>query len=148
MRFDELPIVYTTEDKVRDIEVDMQRGVSNPRYLEYTQHARHEWLKTLGLDLDRTMPVVMEAHAFYKKFLTAGDRYRVDLTVYRERLGYHFLSRITNIGSGQNSFEADQLIVFFTDWRPIRQDIVAEALISTGQPVPYPVASKRRGTEE
>jgi acyl-CoA thioesterase FadM len=100
-------------------------------------------LKSLGLNLDETTPVVMEAHAFYRKFLTAGDRYRVDLQVYRERLAYHFISRITNLATNDLSFEADQVIVFYTNWKAVRKDVVAEAMTAKGLSLPYPIPSKR-----
>jgi len=117
-------IVFSHTDKVRDSEVDMHRGVNNAVYLQYLQHARHEFLRAAGIDIDVYVPVVMEAHVRYKAFLTANDTYRVDIRVLRDKLTYHFLADIVNVGTGKLSVSSDLHIVFFKDFFPCRENIL------------------------
>jgi len=42
--------MFELEMKVRDYECDVQGVVNNARYLHYFEHARHEWLLSLGVD--------------------------------------------------------------------------------------------------
>ena len=41
---------FFVDFKVRDYECDMQGIVNNTNYLHYLEHARHEYLKSVGLD--------------------------------------------------------------------------------------------------
>ncbi len=135
--FEQYGIVYTLDEKVRDSEVDMHRGVANFTYLSYAQHIRHEYLKSIGIDIDQAVPVVKDATAEYINFLTAGDRYRSELRIHLNgRVRYHFLCSITNLATGKLSFQSDQTIIFFdaggppatlSNWKAIRRDIVGEA---------------------
>lgn len=117
-------VLYSREDKVRDSEVDMHQGVNNSIYLQYLQHARHEFLRARGVDIDVHVPVVMEAHVKYLAFLTANDRYRVDIRVTRDKLTWHFLSDIINLGTGKTAVSSDLHVVFFKDRRPSRDSVL------------------------
>jgi acyl-CoA thioester hydrolase len=117
-------IVFSHTDKVRDSEVDMHRGVNNSIYLQYLQHARHEYLRAAGVDIDVYVPVVMEAHIKYQAFLTANDTYRVDIRVRRDKLTWHFLSDIANVATGKAAVSSDLHVVFFKDRRPSRDNIL------------------------
>lgn len=118
-------VLYSREDKVRDSEVDMHQGVNNSIYLQYLQHARHEFLRARGVAIDIHVPVVMEAHVKYQAFLTANDRYRVDIRVTRDKLTWHFLSDIVNLATGKTAVSSDLHVVFFKDRRPSR-DVVLD----------------------
>ncbi len=117
-------ILFSHTDKVRDSEVDMHRGVNNSIYLQYLQHARHEFLRAAGVDIDVYVPVVMEAHIKYQAFLTANDTYRVDIRVTRDNLTWHFLSDIVNLGTGKVAVSSDLHVVFFKDKRPSRDAVL------------------------
>ena len=122
----DLPIVFSNEDVVRDSEVDMHGGVNNPVYLVYAQANRHMYLRSIGINVDKIMPVVTEAHLKYVGYLGPTDNYRCDLRVYREKLAYHFLCDITNTKTGKLSFTSDLKVVMYEDRRPVRADIVGE----------------------
>ncbi len=123
-----LPIVYSIEDVVRDAEVDMQGGLANFRYLEFAQHVRHTYLKSIGIDVNDLMPVVLEVHGKYLKMMGENDRYRLDLRFMRSGPYYHFYCDITNTGTGALSFMADQKILFVQDRKSIRRDVITEAI--------------------
>ncbi len=88
---------FTIEMGVRDYELDMQGIVNNSVYQQYLEHARHEFLKSLGVDFkeyaDRGINlVVIRAELDYKQPLTSGDFFRVCVRLEREsaaRFAFH-----------------------------------------------------------
>ncbi|HHE31721.1 MAG TPA: acyl-CoA thioesterase [Chlorobaculum parvum] len=80
---------FTLEMEVRDYECDMQGIVNNSVYQNYLEHARHVWLKTVGIDFREFTGrginlVVVRAELDYKSPLQSGDRFMVGLTMVRE----------------------------------------------------------------
>jgi len=88
---------FTLAMSVRDYECDMQGIVNNSVYQSYLEHARHEYLKTIGIDFAEYTRqginlVVVRAELDYKASLTSGDQFVVELTLMREskaRLAFH-----------------------------------------------------------
>ncbi len=82
---------------VRDYECDMQGIVNNGVYQNYLEHARHEYLKQLGIDFADYARrginlVVIRAELDYKLPLTSGDRFAVTVRLDREsraRFAFH-----------------------------------------------------------
>ena len=79
---------HAIELKVRDYECDMQAVVNNGTYLNYLEHARHEFLKSCGIDFAAVTAsgvnlVVTRAELDYRKSLVSGDLFRVSSTVRR-----------------------------------------------------------------
>lgn len=75
--------------KVRDYELDLQGIVNNSTYMNYLEHARHEYLDARGINfhqlhLDGYDAVVVRAEIDYKKSLTSGDHFTVRTYVERE----------------------------------------------------------------
>lgn len=69
---------------VRDYECDMQGVVNNAVYQHYLEHARHEFLKTRGLDFaqlttDGIIVVVVRAEIDYRLSLRSGDEFEVSV---------------------------------------------------------------------
>ncbi|HNX97414.1 MAG TPA: acyl-CoA thioesterase [Candidatus Aminicenantes bacterium] len=67
---------------VRDYECDMQGIVNHAVYLHYLEHARHQFLQSIGLDFDtltraKIFLVVIRAEIDYKLPLRSRDRFRV-----------------------------------------------------------------------
>lgn len=67
---------------VRDYECDMQGVVNNSVYQNYLEHARHEFLKTRGLDFatltrEGIIVVVARAEIDYLQPLKSGDHFLV-----------------------------------------------------------------------
>ncbi|RPJ03408.1 MAG: acyl-CoA thioesterase, partial [Spirochaetaceae bacterium] len=71
---------YEIEMSVRDYELDLEGIVNNAVYLNYFEHARHEFLKAVGLDFSElhkqgTDAVVTRIEVDYRRFLSSGDRF-------------------------------------------------------------------------
>ena len=81
--------VFSLEMAVRDYECDLQGVVNNAVYQNYLEHARHEYLKSLGIDFAALAAeginlVVVRIEIDYKLSLTSGDRFAA--TVAAEQL--------------------------------------------------------------
>lgn len=81
---------------VRDYECDMQGIVNNAVYQNYLEHARHEFLKSRGLDFaqltaEGTIVMVIRAEIDYRASLRSGDVFEVSVEPYRQsrlKLGF------------------------------------------------------------
>ena len=74
---------YHLDFSVRDYELDLQGIVNNAVYLNYLEHARHEFLKSKGLDFNELHlqgydAVVVRSEVDYKKSLRSGDEFTVE----------------------------------------------------------------------
>ena len=77
------------ELKVRDYECDMDHVVNNAVYLNYLEHARHEFLVQIGInfgELSRrgTSLVVTRIEADFKASLTSGDSFVIRTSFSRQ----------------------------------------------------------------
>jgi acyl-CoA thioester hydrolase len=72
------------EMRVRDYELDMQGIVNNAVYQNYLEHARHEYIKTLGFDFAEFSKrginfVAIRIELDYKYPLKSGDLFSVSV---------------------------------------------------------------------
>ncbi len=79
---------FVLEFAVRDYECDMNQHVNHAAYLNYLEHCRHEYLKSLGLGftdfLNRGINlIIIKAEIDYKRSLLSGDRFMVGLIMDR-----------------------------------------------------------------
>ena len=82
-------MTFSLDFEVRDYECDLQGIVNNAVYQNYLEHARHQYLKSVGLDfaqmhLDGIDPIVYRIEIDYKKPLKSGDKFYVQLAVERD----------------------------------------------------------------
>ncbi|MES2612870.1 MAG: acyl-CoA thioesterase [Pseudomonadota bacterium] len=88
------------ELKVRDYECDMDHVVNNAVYLNYLEHARHEFLSSLGIKFGELAKrgvslVVTRIEVDYKASLTSGDNFVVQTSLTRNgRIRLQFNQRI------------------------------------------------------
>ena len=73
---------HELEFRVRDYECDLQAVVNNAVYQNYLEHARHEFLRTRGIDFAEVTAaginlVVVRAELDYRKSLRSGDNFCV-----------------------------------------------------------------------
>ena len=91
---------FLLEMSVRDYECDMQGVVNNSVYQNYLEHARHEYLKTIGIDFkkyteERINLVVVRIELDYKYSLSGGDKFIVTVDVKKEsRIKFAFFQNI------------------------------------------------------
>jgi acyl-CoA thioester hydrolase len=79
---------FALEMAVRDYECDLQGVVNNAVYQNYLEHARHEYMKSIGIDFAALTAeginlVVTRAEIDYKLSLTSGDRFVVEVRMER-----------------------------------------------------------------
>jgi acyl-CoA thioester hydrolase len=87
---------FTLEMAVRDYECDLQGVVNNAVYQNYLEHARHEYLKSIGIDFAALAAqginlVVTRVEIDYKTSLTSGDRFVVEVKperISKVRIGF------------------------------------------------------------
>lgn len=75
--------------QVRDYELDMQGIVNNSVYQNYIEHARHEYIKELGIDFADFARrgvnlVVSRIEMDYKHSLTSGDEFYIKSVMEKE----------------------------------------------------------------
>ncbi len=88
--------MFSVEFKVRDYECDMQGIVNNAVYVNYLEHARHEFLQSRGVDFaalarEKINLVVVRSEIDYKNSLTSGDKFLVTVvfeSVSKLRFGF------------------------------------------------------------
>ena len=75
---------FSIEMAVRDYECDLQGVVNNAVYQNYLEHARHEYLKSIGINFaalaaQKINLVVVRVEIDFKASLTSGDRFVVEV---------------------------------------------------------------------
>ncbi len=92
---------FALELSVRDYECDMQGIVNNAVYLNYFEHARHEYLHDMGLDfktlfLQNIVLVATRIEIDYKRSLKSGDHFTVTVKCEKKSpIRYVFMQDIT-----------------------------------------------------
>ena len=86
---DKTVVTHELQFGVRDYELDLQGIVNNANYMNYLEHARHEYLNHCGINFqqlhnDGYDAVVVRAEMDYKKSLKSGDMFVVKSSAYRE----------------------------------------------------------------
>jgi len=101
---------FELEFKVRDYECDIQGVVNNSVYQNYLEHARHEFLETIGLNFsklfnDGVMAVVAHADLSYKVPLRSDDRFVVRLRAEHRGIKYIFYEDIYRLSDQKLCFK-------------------------------------------
>ena len=95
--------VFSIEVGVRDYELDMQGILNNSVYMNYLEHARHEFLHSVGIDFAEYARkginlVVIRAEMDYKSSLVSADKCRIEVSVQQEsKVKFAFIQKIIKL---------------------------------------------------
>lgn len=129
--------VFETEMMVRDYECDIQGIVNNAVYQNYLEHARHEFLHSVGLDFGKLHdegidPVVTRIEMDYKLSLRPRDKFIVKVGLHKQgRVRVVFDQAIVRKADGKLVLEAQVQAVLTRNGRPVAPDHF-NAIFSTG----------------
>lgn len=117
---------FELEFTVRDYELDTQGVVNNAIYQNYLEHARHEFLKYIGLNFNElhengTDAVVHKIELEYKKPLKGDDRFVVRMSAEQDgNVRFVFYQDIYKLPENELTLKGKVTAVFMTSGRPIR----------------------------
>jgi len=126
---------FELEFTVRDYELDTQGVVNNSVYQNYLEHARHEYLKHIGLNFNKlhdngTDAVVHKVELVYKRPLMGDDRFVVRMRAEQEGfVRFVFFQDIYKLPENVLALEGKVTAVFMTNGRPIRPPEEVQAAI-------------------
>lgn len=118
--------LFDLEFTVRDYELDTQGVVNNSVYQNYLEHARHEYLKAVGLNFNElhdngTDAVVHKIELEYKRPLMGDDRFIVRTGSEQEgNVRFVFHQYIYKVPSNELVLTGKVTAVFMKNGRPIR----------------------------
>jgi acyl-CoA thioester hydrolase len=98
---------YSLQMSVRDYECDVQGIVNNSVYQNYLEHARHVYLKEIGINFAEYAQrgihlVVVRAELDYKTPLQSGDKFNVSVRMVRESpIRFAFLQEISRVSDNR-----------------------------------------------
>ena len=117
---------FEMEFTVRDYELDTQGIVNNSVYQNYLEHARHGFLKSLGLNFNElhrqgTDAVVYKVELIYKKALRGDDHFVVKTRAEPEgHVRFIFFQDIYLLPAEEPVLTGEITTVFMNNGRPIR----------------------------
>lgn len=117
---------FELEFTVRDYELDTQGVVNNAVYQNYLEHARHEYLKYIGLNFNElhdqgTDAVVHKIELVYKRPLMGDDKFVIKTRAEQDgNIRFLFYQDIYKLPENELVLEGVITAVFMRDGRPIR----------------------------
>ena len=124
---------FELDFQVRDYECDMAGIVNNSVYLNYLEHARHEFIKTIGIDFQGLLqsgifPVVVHADLSYKTSLRSGDSFTIKIRVEHSGVRYIFYQDIYRLPDHQLCLKGVITTTTIINGRPAASDVLVQAI--------------------
>jgi len=117
--------IFSLQMSARDYECDLQGIVNNSVYLNYFEHTRHTFLRSIGLDfhllhIEGFDAVVRRVEIDYRRSLTGMDEFVSSLGVsMKGRLQYVFEQRLHRHPDGVEMAKARTHVAFVHKGRPV-----------------------------
>ena len=134
---------FKLEFEVRDYECDLQGVVNNAVYQHYLEHARHAYLKQLGIDFNvltqrRINLVVIRVEMDFLHPLRSGDRFYVAVNTERvSRLRFGFIQDIYRMPDDKLILKGRVIGIALNEaGRPFLPTDIEHALMDTASQVP------------
>ena len=127
---------FELEFTVRDYELDTQGVVNNAVYQNYLEHARHEYLKYIGLNFNElhdqgTDAVVHKIELIYKRPLMGDDKFVIKTRAEQDgNIRFLFYQDIYKVPENELVLEGVVTAVFMRDGKPIRPPETVTAAIN------------------
>lgn len=122
MKEDNKDYIFETRMEVRDYECDIQGIVNNAVYLNYTEHTRHRFIRSLGISFAALHekgidPVVARMKLEYKTPLKCDDEFISRLGLIKEGVKYIFNQGIYRVSDNRLCFRAEVTLVIIVNGR-------------------------------
>lgn len=130
---------YSSEFTVRDYELDTQGVVNNSTYQNYLEHARHQFLKHIGLNFnqlhdDGTDAIVHKVELEYKRALRGDERFVVRTTaIQKGHVRFVFNQNIYRLPDNELVLKGKVTTAFMNNGRAIRPPENVVSAIKTYQ---------------
>ena len=124
---------YEIEFQVRDYECDMAGIVNNSVYMNYLEHARHEFIKTVGLNMKEMLQagfilVVARADLAYKTSLKSGDSFIIKIRLEHSGVKYIFYQDIFRLPDHKLCLKAVITTTSLINGRLATSDVIINAI--------------------
>ncbi len=129
---------FEIEMMVRDYECDLQGIVNNAVYQNYLEHARHEFLHSVGLSFEQLCKdgidaVVSRIELDYKLSLKSRDKFMVRVGMHKEgRVRFVFDQSIVRKADSKTVLEGKVVGVLTRNGRPIAPTLFDETFAAKG----------------